>query len=361
MKKIGIITSGGDCAGLNAAIRAIVIAADKIGVETYGFIGGQWAVLDDSKIVKLSPDSLPADMLKSAGTILKVGPVGDPYVFKCENGDTIDMLEAFDKKVKELGIDAIIMTGGDGSFSLLKKFFNYSGIPFVAIPKTIDLDVPGTDMTIGFDTALNELMHVMDNLQTTVASHNRFIVVEAMGRTCGWLTMQGGIVGGADAIIVPEIPFSIPNLVSHIKENVIKKYNRHHGLIIVAEGAVEENPKKSPVKDIAKALSDAGLEVRTVAPGHLQRGGIVSASDRRLATQFAVYAVDLLRQGKSGKLVVLQGNEIKDISEEDFASLGKYHSDLNVTNQNVYTAGMDVDDNIIKTAKGLGIYIGEID
>jgi len=311
--KIGILTGGGDAPGLNAVIRGVVVRASQGNHEVIGLEMGWKGVLE-----KLThPLSLAEveDIHREGGTILGSSRTN---LFKIENGPE----KAF-QSMKELGLDALVAVGGEDTLGVAKKLFDM-GAKTVGVPKTIDNDLNATDYTFGFDTAINRVMEALDRLHTTAKSHHRCIVVEVMGRHAGWMTLYGGMAGGAHVIIIPEVKTTMDEICGVIEAR--RKAGKVYSLVAVAEGAkiAGEEITRSDKKDsfghvilggiaerLAKAIEEkTGIETRHAVLGHLQRGGDPSAFDRVLGTRLGVKAAELVEAGNFGKMVSLQGGNI---------------------------------------------------
>jgi len=361
IKKIGVLTSGGDAPGLNAVIRAVVITATRqYGWEVVGIHDGFEGLLGAPD--KLQPLGLTdvIAILSYGGTILGTTNRGH-FGFSKERPGELAHPEVADQAVafcKENGIDALVTIGGDGtlqiSYQLQKR-----GLPIVGVPKTIDNDILGTDMTFGFDTAVRTATEAIDRLRTTALSHNRVMVIEVMGRDTGWIALHAGIGSGAHAILIPEIPFSIESILKQINWRDSLGANFH--LIVVAEGAKPVDGTVMYLNDqeeggmrrlggigrwIAKQLKeqDCGHDVRELVLGHLQRGGSPTATDRVLCTRFGSEAVHLLAQGRDGTMVSLSGTSIEAVEAWKIVARQKkvpYNGDL------------------VQTARGLGICLGD--
>lgn len=284
MKRIGVITSGGDAPGMNAAIRAVVRKAAYYGIEVYGVRKGFMGLIN-SDFVKLDISSV-ADIIHRGGTMLQTARCDE---FKTEEGQkkAIKNLEAF-------GIEGIIVIGGEGSFKGAIALAD-KGIPTIGIPATIDNDIPFTDYCIGFDTALNTVVDAVNKVRDTATSHERTFVIEVMGRHAGHIALYSGLASGAETILVPEIPFSIDN----ICDKIVKGYERGklHSIIIVAEGAA------SGIDISNQIINKTGFETRAIILGHIQRGGMPSAFDRILASHYGGKAVELVRDNVSNKMI----------------------------------------------------------
>lgn len=316
MSVIGVLTAGGDCPGLNAVIRGVVARAQERDAEVLGIKNG-WEGLMQGQTVSLDRDAVRG-ILTRGGTILGTSRM-DPYV----HGDGYSSCE---RTIKANGIDSLIVIGGDGTLRSALKL-SEEGLPVIGVPKTIDNDICGTDITFGFDTAVGIAVEAIDRLATTAESHNRVIVVEVMGRTKGWIAMYAGIAGGADAIIVPEYEYDIDDVVSTLRRRHRKGIK--YSIVVVAEG-VSPPPGYEPAEQkqdafgfdrlggvgylIASAIEDrTGFEARVSVLGHVQRGGTPSAFDRVLATRLGVGAADLAADGESGVMVALRSMNIESV------------------------------------------------
>ncbi len=324
IKRIGIITGGGDCPGLNAAIRAVVRSAiDKYHWEVTGFLDGYEGMVED-RWMPLTYDRM-SGLLTRGGTMLGTSNRADPFRYNLiPGGKNTNRVKDLLRTVHRHNIDAMVIVGGDGTLSSAAKL-NDMGLPIIGIPKTIDNDLHGTDVTIGFDSALTIATESIDRLHTTAEAHHRVMVVEVMGRYAGWIALRSGIAGGGDVILIPEIPYD-PLCVNKAIEARLKS-GRRFSIVVVAEGAhpkkgkmmVDRIEKNSPDpirlggigKFVAQQLEHAGYESRVTSLGHLQRGGEPTHFDRWTATLFGVKAVDILASGKSGVMVAVQNGEIK--------------------------------------------------
>jgi ATP-dependent phosphofructokinase / diphosphate-dependent phosphofructokinase len=314
---IGITTGGGDAPGLNAVIRAATKAAilehkwKVIGIPD-GFDG----LISPEKSFELTLDRV-SGILPRGGTILGTTNRGNPFSYKSDdNGKEVvrDISGQVIANAKKLGIDAVITIGGDGSQTIGHELFQ-KGLNVVGVPKTIDNDLSATELTFGFDTAVHTVSDAIDKIHTTAASHHRVMVVEVMGRDCGWIALASGIAGGAHVILIPEIPFTIDNVCQHIVDR--EKRGRDFTIVVVAEGVsvhseFKEQRRASTVGNlIGNAIAHrAKREVRVIVLGHIQRGGTPSPFDRVLATRFGVSAVELIAKGEFGKMVALHAGKI---------------------------------------------------
>ncbi len=353
-KRIGILTSGGDCPGLNMAIRAVVSHAkltydwDVVGIPyaTQGLLKCKANILNLHGLDLHGIDPL----LSMGGTIL--GSVN--------KGDTLAQAEQILAGYQALDLDALIAIGGDGSLAILRELANQGNWNLVAIPKTIDNDVAFTDRSIGFDTAVNTITDALNRLTFTAASHDRVMVVEVMGRTAGHLALQAGIAGGADVILIPEIPYSLAQICQHLKETR-DKWKRKFALIVVAEGTKTEAGKTSYYTDSLGEVRLQGIgqyiteqisvcsgepvDTRLTILGHVQRGGIPSAWDRILAAAFAKTAINLVAQEQFDRMVAWHNGQVTSVPLELVIS----QSPSLVAPQSDF----------VQTARSLGIYVGE--
>ncbi len=291
VKKIGVLTSGGDAPGMNACVRSVVRTALSQGLEVFGVEDG-YQGLHQNRIVKMDRRSV-SDQINRGGTFL--GSARFPE-FKEESV----RLEAI-KNLNEHGIDALVVIGGDGSYMGAKRLTEM-GYPCIGIPGTIDNDVAGTDYTIGFVTAMNTVLDAIDRLRDTCSSHNRISVVEVMGRYCGDLTLRAGMGGGAEYVILPEVDFVEDELISSLKKDVAQ--GKKHAIVAVTEHICDVNALAKRIEDETK------LETRATILGHVQRGGKPNAYDRILASRMGAYAVELLMAGEGGRCVGIQKNEM---------------------------------------------------
>lgn len=314
--KIGVLTGGGDCPGLNGVIRAIVRkATDVKGDSVIGFYDA-WDGVLEKRFIDLKTSDVRG-ILPRGGTILGTRR-GSPL-------DTKDGVDRVKKTFSDLSLDALIVIGGNGSLTVASILHHTHGLPMVGVPKTIDNDVVGTDATFGFQTAVQIATDAIDRLHTTAESHDRVMVVEVMGRDAGWIALQAGIAGGATAILVPEVEFDINDLSQIVRKR--HERGRYASVVVVAEGAKPKpNTLKMPSRDndfygreklgdiahvIAPEISAlTGFETRVVQLGHVQRGGTPTSYDRVLSTRFGLAAVDAVHNKKFGQMVVLKSGEI---------------------------------------------------
>lgn len=301
MKRIAVITSGGDAPGMNPAIRAIVRKSISIGLEVFGVKRGLQGLMDGD-LTQLRPRDV-GDIMHRGGTIL--GTARAPEFL-----NTKGQQRAL-ATIEEFSIDGIIMLGGDGSFHASQVLHEY-GKSIVCIPTTIDNDIGCTEVAIGVDTALNTVVEAMNKLRDTAASHDRTFVIETMGRNCGYLALMAGLAGGAEAILIPEVPFEFEDVANRVMQGFER--GKRHSFIIVSEGihaSCELRPFQSVGEYVGALIADkTGLEVRVTVLGHVQRGGAPSAFDRLLSTRLGVRSVEALLDDQSGVIIALQNGEI---------------------------------------------------
>jgi ATP-dependent phosphofructokinase / diphosphate-dependent phosphofructokinase len=357
-RTIGVLTSGGDCAGLNAVIRAVVArAVQGYGWKVFGLRQGTHGLL------RRPVDATPLDMqiatsnmARMAGTILGTTNRGDPFAYPMPDGSKLDRSEEIIEGIRLLGIDALIGIGGDGSMAILQRLTQQGSIPFVGIPKTIDNDVGATESSIGYHTAVMVATEAIDRLQPTAASHDRVMVLEVMGRDSGQIALAAGIAGGADVILVPEIAYDIDVVAAHI--NHLREDGHGFAVVVVAE-AVRDNTGAHVERrhvsggatygGIGHVLGEAlarmtGAETRVTVLGHVQRGGAPTWDDRLVGSAFGVHAVDLIAAGRFGRMVAWQNRRVVDVPLADAfntAALGDARATL------------------VHTARGLGICLGD--
>jgi phosphofructokinase-like protein len=348
---IGIGTGGGDAPGLNAVIRAATKAAIlKYGWKVIGIPDGFDGLIYPEKSFELTLDKV-SGIMPRGGTILGTTNRGDPFHYRgVEDGKEVsrDISHQVIANAAKLGIDAIITIGGDGSQKIGYELFR-KGMKIVGVPKTIDNDLSATQVTFGFDTALHTVSDALDKIHTTAASHHRVMVVEVMGRDCGWIALHAGLAGGAHVILIPEIPFTIEHVCKHIAER--DRVGKDFTIIVVAEGVklpheFKENRRASTVGNlIGNAIArGTNKDVRVSVLGHIQRGGTPSPFDRILATRFGVAAVELIAAGGFGMMVALLGDSI--VSVDIAHAIGHLKS-------------VDPIGEVVRTARAVGIGFGD--
>ncbi len=359
VKRIGILTGGGDCPGLNAVIRGVTKPAHDYGMTVFGIRDG-FEGLVEGRARELNNDEV-SGILARGGTILGSSNKGDPFHWPVDNNNKIEIIDKSEDALKNYqawNLDAIIAIGGDGTMHICNKMAKM-GMNIIGVPKTIDNDLEATDMTFGHDSAVYVVMWALDRLHTTASSHHRVIVVEVMGRYAGWIALNGGLAGGADIILIPELPFSWEKIYNKIKERELlgKKFS----LVCVAEGAKaqdgelivkNQDMKRHDPKQLggigelvaSRIEQNTGRETRVTVLGHLQRGGSPTAYDRILSTKFGALAIDLASRKKFGKMVALKGNEVKNVNIEDAITCQKL---------------VKPDDQAVFAAKSVGISFGK--
>ena len=357
IRRIGILTSGGDCAGLNAAVRAVTLHANGnrgwtvIGIQkgTLGLLSRplQYEVLD--------PNRFTGELLRRGGTVLGTTNKGDAFDYPMPDGSRIDRSGEIIEGYRQLGLDALIGIGGDGSFAILRRLAQQGGIRLVGIPKTIDNDVGSTETAVGHASAVTAATEALDHLQPTAASHDRVMVLEVMGRDAGHIALSAGIAGGADAILIPEIPADLAHVAAKIQ--ALKAHGRNFALVVVAE-AVRTETGEAVRQAAGEAASYGGIghwvatrleeltgaETRVAVLGHIQRGGKPIAQDRLIASAFGVHAVDVLAEGRHDRLVAWRNRTVIDVPLED--AIRTY-------------AAVDLDGPLVHTARSLGISLGD--
>lgn len=354
-RRIGILTSGGDCPGLNAAIRGVARAAyemfddvEIVGIHDgyRGLIQGDYQVMDRAQF---------SGILTLGGTIL--GTSRQPFRnMKVIGEDNVDKVAAMKANYKAMKLDCLVILGGNGTHKTA-NLLSQEGLNVIGLPKTIDNDLYGTDFTFGFHTAVDIATDVIDRIHTTACSHGRCMVIEVMGNKAGWLTLYSGIAGGADVILIPEIPYDIEHVAKVVETRA--SAGKGFSILAVAEGAMDKEEAKLKKKEreakraaspitvsqrIAAQLQElAGVEARAVIPGHIQRGGSPSAYDRVLSTQFGVHAAELIRDGIFGVSVALVGNTVTHNPLSEIAGVAKL---------------VPPDHQMVQTAKNIGISFG---
>jgi 6-phosphofructokinase 1 len=293
MKKIGVLTSGGDSPGMNPAIRAVVRKAIFHGVEVFGIYGG-YSGLISGNIKKLELGSV-GDIIHRGGTML--------HTARCPEFKTAEGQLKGIEQLKAHGIEGLVVIGGDGSYRGAKALTE-RGYPCVGVPGTIDNDIPGTELTIGFDTALNTVIDAVDKIRDTATSHERTFVIEVMGRDAGDIALWAGLAGGAETILIPEEKYDMNEIAERLRKG--QERGKKHSIIVIAEGVTSGT-------DFAKQLKEvADLDTRVSVLGHIQRGGSPTASDRVLASRLGARAVELLIEGKGGRAVGIEKNTLVD-------------------------------------------------
>ena len=358
IKTIGVLTSGGDCAGLNAVIRAVTYhAVKRYGWRVIGILDGSLGLVERPlRYRELDAGMFDGRLLRESGTFLGTSSKGNPLHFEMPDGSTRDRTQEFADGVRELGLDALVVIGGDGSMRIISELCERSGVGMVGVPKTIDNDVHGTEWAVGFSTALMVVTEALDRLQPTAASHHRIMILEVMGRDTGHIALNGGIAGGADVILVPELPYTIAGVARRINELLAE--GRTHALVVVAEGVKTEEGTKASVAHASGQYRYGGIglylmerlaphtkaEIRVTILGHVQRGGTPSPRDRLLASSFGVHAVQMVAKRRFARMVAWQGRGVVDVPLSEVT---------------IGPRKLDPDGPLIHTARGLGIHLGE--
>ena len=378
LKKVGILINGGDAPGLNAVIRAIVRTAEKNQVECYGFLDGFNGILNNN-YVRLDHQPITSGILHKGGAIIGSSLNSNVFNYKVveEDGSVVykDLSEKCVQNLKDDGIDCLFTLGGDSSQKSARDF-SLRGINVIGVPKTIDNDVACTEVTFGFDSAVAVATEALDRLHTTAETHNRIMVLEVMGRYAGWITLESAIAGGADAALLPEIPYDIEKVASKIKSR--QKAGKNFSVVVVSEGAFPKGGSMS-VKDtreggkgviniqlggagdiVAKELEKrTGLVARNTTLGYLQRGGSPTAEDRILSTKYGAKAMELALEGKFNVLTVIKDGKLDYVSLEDVVGDNKEIGAVEGGTEDSNMKVVKMDDDLIKTARNIGICLGD--
>ena len=336
-KRIGILTAGGDCPGLNAAIRGVgKTAIVKYNMEVLGISSGYLGLIKKD-YVELDEPAL-SGILTMGGTILGTSR---EKPFKKNANLSFDKLERIKNNYREMGLDCLVCIGGNGTMKTAAGLVN-EGLNVIGIPKTIDNDVWGTDQTFGFDSALNIATDAIDRLHSTANSHKRIMVIEIMGHHAGWLTLYAGIAGGGDVILIPELEYDMDVVAEYLHNRAVKK--KPYSIVVVAEGIKKPKKYNSAAQYVSEKIeAKTGIETRQTILGYIQRGGSPSPTDRILATRFGAYAVGLIAKGEYGKMVMKDGEKIGSVS------LSKVGGKLRLVSQN---------NPLIEKARGLDVCLG---
>jgi len=359
--KLVINTGGGDAPGLNAVIRAVVLASHQRGWEVYGSRNGYEGLQNTDELIHLTP-GMVANIASMGGTILGTTNKGNPFELMVETADGTyqkrDISEKIHTTFKRMGFDCLIAVGGDGSLSIANRFAEM-GMPVVGVPKTIDNDLSSTVITFGFDTAVSTATEAIDKLHSTASAHERVMVVEVMGRNAGWIALNSGVSGSADAILIPEIPFDIEKVAARLMDNELA--GRRYGIVVVAEGAIpagggvftKEGGEVGRLAQMLGGVADhvakelhrlTDKDTRSIVLGHLQRGGSPTTFDRLLATRFGAAAVRMIEQGQRNIMV-------------SHMPPGMVAVPLKLAVEKMKQVPLDCD--TIQTAKDLGICLGD--
>jgi ATP-dependent phosphofructokinase / diphosphate-dependent phosphofructokinase len=357
INRVAILTGGGDAPGLNAVIRAVVKAAANCNCETIGLEDSFDGLIEPDRWRKLTPRDVTG-ILRIGGTILGTTNRGNPFAYPVEtSGGTRDYSARCVEMFHQLRLDALVVIGGDGTLSIAHEFHK-RGLPLVGVPKTIDNDIVETTITFGFDSAVSFATDAIDRLHTTAQSHHRVMVVEVMGRYAGWIALYAGVAGGADVILIPEIPFDLHSVAARIKAR--DRFGARFSIVVVAEGAKPVGGSLTVARAgdaataerlggigarVAEELESlTGKESRNVVLGHLQRGGAPTSYDRMLATRFGSRAMELLLEGQFGQMVAYHPPDIVAVPLEKI--VGR-------------TRNVPLDSDVVRTARGMGITLGD--
>ncbi len=378
VKKIAILTNGGDAPGLNAVIRAIVKTGRTYGVECYGFIEGYKGLLENN-YVKLDLQSNASGLLIKGGTIIGTSNSTNVFNYKVKNEDGTeeykDLSDVCVQNIKNAGFDCVFALGGDGT-QKSSRDFSLKGVNFIGVPKTIDNDVAQTDMTFGYNTAVSVAAEALDRLHTTAEAHHRIMVLEVMGRYAGWLALESAIAGGADVALIPEIPYDINKVVDKINER--RARGKEFTIVVTSEGAM---PKDGTIT-VKKTLNDGagldnirlggvgeklageleeltGMVARNTTLGYVQRGGTPSAFDRVLSTKYGTKAMELAMQGIFNVLVTYKKGEMGYVTLEEVVGNNKVVGAASGNTKESNIRKIKMDDDLIRVARDLGMCLGD--
>jgi 6-phosphofructokinase 1 len=358
-KTIGLLTSGGDCAGLNAVIRAVVArAAHGYGWRVLGIRQGTTGLLRrPPDVAQLGSHETGINILRLGGTVLGTTNRGDPFAWPMPDSTVVDRSGEIIEGLRILGIDTLIGVGGDGSFRILRRIAQQGGINLIGIPKTIDNDVGATESSVGYHTAVSVATEALDRLQPTAASHDRVMILEVMGRDAGHIALAAGIAGGADIILIPEIPYNLEVVAAHIRR--LQQAGRNFALVIVAEAVPDRTGKRILRQQAGGSVTYGGIgsilgaaiaeltgaETRVTVLGHVLRGSQPTWDDRLVASAFGVHAVDLIAEGRFDHMVAWQNRRVVAVPLAQA---------IEVPQQ------VDRDSTLVRTARGLGISLGDV-
>jgi phosphofructokinase-like protein len=359
MMRLAILTGGGDAPGLNAVIRAAVkTAINQYGCEVVGVRDGYDGFIDEKGIIRLELRDVRG-ILPRGGTILGTANRGNPFARKVISDGrevTIDVSDEIVKGIERLQLDALLVLGGDGTLHIAHELYK-KGVPVIGVPKTIDNDIGGTDITFGFDTALTTATEAIDRLHTTAEAHHRVMVLELMGRDAGFIALHSGVAGGADVILIPEIPFKFESVVAKIRQRA--ENGTLFSILAVSEGAKPADgaqiysrrgdevfvPRLGGISQVVgEYIEKQGFETRVTVLGHLQRGGSPTAFDRWMATRYGAAAVRVAAAGRFNRMVALRSGNVIDIPLDEAIAVPKR---------------VDVNGDAVITARGMGISFGD--
>lgn len=370
VKKVGILTAGGDCPGLNAVIRGIVKTAEYNGIEVYGFLEGYVGLLEN-RYIKLD-SYITSEIISKGGTILGSNNKTNTFAIptKTDDGKIVYLDKSFEiaDRLNYDKFDCLIVIGGDGSLKSASDYIK-RGVNVIGVPKTIDNDVPYTDITFGFNTAVSVATEAIDRLHTTAESHGRIMILEVMGRYTGWIALHSGIAGGADTILIPEIPYNMSSIMRKLDQR--RSMGKHFSIIVVAEGAkpidgelsIKSQVSNSPdsirlggaAEYLARELEKITLqEARATSLGYIQRGGNTSPYDRILSTEYGTMAMQMAIDGIFGEMVTILNGKLTHVPLEDVA--GK-NNEIGAASSNIKR--VDLNSDIVKTARRVGICLGD--
>ena len=376
-RRFAVLTGGGDCPGLNAVIRAVVKTFLQNDCEVYGVLNGFNGLINDN--LKLMDYAAVSGILPRGGTILGTTNRDNPFHFAVEeNGELVykDMREKVIENLRKYDIEALVVIGGDGSLNIGAELARECDIKVVGVPKTIDNDLPCTERTFGFDTAMAMATEALDRLHTTAESHHRVMVLEVMGRYAGWIALHSGIAGGADVILLPEIPYKLEPVIAKIQAR--KAAGKNFSIVVVAEGAIPQggtitvqnvrnngagvdNNKLGGVGQVvAKQLEElTGLEARNTTLGYMQRGGSPTSFDRVLSTKYGAKAMELALAGKFNVLTVIKDGKLNSVPLEDVVGNNKRIGAVSGNTPESNIRRVNLDNDLVKTARDIGINLGD--
>ena len=377
MKKVAILANGGDVSGFNAVIRGIVKTAENNNIKCYGVIEGYKGLLENN-YVELDSYSNASGILYKGGSIIGSSTNANVFNYKVEeNGQTVykDLSDICVENVKKDEFDCLFTLWGDGTQKSARDL-GLKGLNIIGVPKTIDNDVACTDITFGYNTAVSVAMEALDRLHSTGETHHRVMVLEVMGRYAGWIALESAIAGGGDVALIPEIPFDLDKVADKIKERIQK--GKRFSLVVVAEGAMPkggeltiqntrdngqgvDNTKLGGIGEkVAKKLQElTGLEARNTTLGYMQRGGTPTAYDRVLSTKYGSKAMELAMEGKFGVLTVLKNGKLDSVPLEDVVGANKKVGAVSGNTKESNLRRITMDDDLVKTARNIGISLGD--
>ncbi len=378
IKKVAILANGGDVPGLNPVIRAIKKVAEQNGIECYGYIDGYRGLVENN-YVRLDNSDVSSGILQKGGSIIGSSTNTIIFNYKVVNPDgTVEYKDLSDmciENIKNAGFDCIFTLGGDSTQKSARDLF-VKGVNVIGVPKTIDNDVACTDITFGYNTAVSVASDALDRLHTTAETHHRIMCLEVMGRFAGWIALESAIAGGADVALIPEIPYDINKAADAIKRRIAD--GKNFSIVVVSEGAIPKEGEASTYKadidngtgiamkfsgageKVAKQLQElTGLEARCTTLGYMQRGGTPSAYDRVLSTKYGAKAMEYAMEGKFGILTVIKNGKLNCVSLEDVVGNNKKLGAVEGGTEDSNVKLVTLDDELLKTAKNIGICFGD--